>query len=335
MPNWVDNWVGISGTEADLTAFLEKAGKPYPTKHSNYNPETKEYEQVDATNESPFSFWNFIEPEDKEAYFGSPSGNKPEGYEGWTSEQKMAHDLKFTGNGWYDWNVRNWGTKWDANDVNVDEVVTDGKGNASVSITFNTAWSIPEPIFKAMVEQHQTLSFDFECEEEQGWGAKFTATDEDGERSLTMIEEWDIPDCHADYDSRGRECVCSWDDDEENWYEDCPALVKEFAVVVSRTYSIKATSAERAWELAQDQLLNGEGNLPDGVEVLDEDTVFVKDLLTNERIFPTTVEGEVVEKVCNHHYVPVSTSKDGVIVDTGYTQCVHCNDKIIKDGVEV
>ena len=45
------------------------------------------------------------------------------------------------GDGWYDWNVRNWGTKWDFGKDEYTEaaVIEDNK----VVISFNTAWSPP------------------------------------------------------------------------------------------------------------------------------------------------------------------------------------------------
>lgn len=292
MPNWVSNWIGASGTEDDIRAFIEKAKKPYTainkgkryqdeaTGEWKYDPDVV-WEQVV---EEAFSFWNFIEPEDKEAYHADPHGKKPDEYEGWSAEEKMAFDLRFTGNGWYDWNVRNWGTKWDASDSSVDEPTCDGKGNASVSISFQTAWSIPEPIFTAMVQQHPTIDFDFESEEEQGWGAKYTSSDGDeGERSLILTEEWDIPDSHADYVERGREdsCACAWQDEEEDWYDDCPRTEKDFYVVVTKTYKVRTHTAENAWELAQD-------NDPDEqMELLEDETyLFVKDE-NGERLYPT------------------------------------------------
>jgi hypothetical protein len=288
VPNWVDNWVGVSGTEADITAFLEKAGKPYATKHDKWNAETKQYEQVEDTNTDPFSFWNFVEPEDKEVYFAD--SKKPEEYEGWTSDEKMAYDLKFQGNGWYDWNIRNWGCKWDASDVSVDDTFKDGKGNASVSIHFNTPWGIPEPVFQAMVAQHPELEMDFECEEEQGWGAKFTssAKDKDGKRVLIEVESWDIPDSHYDYKERGKEdsCACAWQDDPEDWYEDCPRLEQDFYVVVTKTYKVRTNTAENAWELAQD-------NDPDEQMELQEDDTHIEVRGENgERLFPTLNDGE-------------------------------------------
>jgi hypothetical protein len=301
---------------------VEKAGKQYSTKHTTWNSETKENETKDAMNDSPFSFWNFIEPEDKEAYFADAHGKKPEGYEGWTKEEQFAFDLKFTGNGWYDWNIREWGTKWDAGSPNV-EVHKGDYGNASAYITFETAWSVPEPVFRAMVEQHPTLDFDFECEEEQGWGVKFTSSDGDeGERSLIETESWDIPDSHADYVSRDREdsCSCAWSDDQEDWYDDCPRPEQDFYVVVTKTYKVRTNTAENAWELAQD-------NDPDEQMELQEDEtqIFVTDG-NGKRLFPTMNDGEPKVKVCEHKFVPLSKLVDGTTQQVGFS-CVFCNEE--------
>lgn len=45
---------------------------------------------------------------------------------------------------WYEWSINNWGTKWD--------VYEDFKCNERTMI-FETAWSIPEPIFKKLSEE--------------------------------------------------------------------------------------------------------------------------------------------------------------------------------------
>jgi hypothetical protein len=281
---------------------------------------------VEAIATEPFSFWNFIEPEDKEAYWGSEHGKKPEGYEDWSMEQKLAHDLKFSGNGWYDWNCREWGTKWDACEVNVDEPFLDGSGNASVSISFDTAWGIPEPVFKAMVQQHPELSFDFDSEEEQGWGAKYTSSDGDAEgeeRSLILTEEWDIPDCHEDFVSRGKDCWRCDSGDPDDLYDDCPRDDQDFYVVVTKTYRVRTDTAENAWELAQD-------NDPDELMELIEDETNIQVRGENgERLFPTLNDGKP-EKVCDHKFVPLVSTVDGERKEIG-TDCVFCHTRTLFD----
>jgi hypothetical protein len=284
MPNWVYNSVQISGTKEDLIAFRDKARKPAP---SGFNSEDGTLTYSDKS--EPLSFWNFIEPEDKALYFGA-SDYKPAEYEGWSAEERLAYSMKFSSNGWYDWNVREWGTKWDAGSVDTNDNTEDKAPYLTYS--FETAWSIPEPVFTAMVRQHPTLTFDFESEEEQGWGATYTSSDGDDvdengvpTKSLILVNEWDIPDCHEDYVSRGRDCWACESGDVEDLYEDCPRDDVEFAVVIQRTFMVKAQNAEQAWEIAEEQL----SQVPfanDTLEQADEDFLFVKDLNTNKQIFP-------------------------------------------------
>ena len=54
---------------------------------------------------------------------------------------------------WYDWRVQNWDTKWDCYDV----VVTDDDPECT-EIEFNTAWSPPEAICRALREQYPDVS---------------------------------------------------------------------------------------------------------------------------------------------------------------------------------
>jgi hypothetical protein len=279
MPNWVFNSMVVNGSKSDLVAFRDKARKLSP--HGITEDGVLEYKDENA---SEISFWNFIEPENKSAYFGA-SDYKPEGYDKLSSEEQFAITMKHESDGWYDWNVRNWGTKWDACDTSLDDN-TEGKG-PFLNYNFQTAWSIPEAVFTAIVSQHPELSFDFSCEEEQGWGAEFTSSDaddvgEDGKptKSLIMTREWDIPDSHQDYVDRDRECWACDNGDPDELYADCPREVKDFVVVVERRYIVKAETAEKAWEIAQDTL--------DDLEPEDLDTIRVLDENTGQLLFPTT-----------------------------------------------
>jgi hypothetical protein len=165
-------------------------------------------------------FWNVIQPTPEEMpyYTGELKEEKPEGYEAWDLSTKMAHDLMFSGKDWYDWNVREWGTKWEAYDQDSTEHL-DGE-NPSLSYSFTTAWSPPEPVFRKLGEQYPTLTFDIRSEEEQGWGLEYQI--KDGE--FSVLKEWDIPNSHADWVAIDNEdgCVCNYEDDPENLHTDCP-----------------------------------------------------------------------------------------------------------------
>ena len=49
---------------------------------------------------------------------------------------------------WYDWQIQNWGTKWDVSDVDIEP-----EDDYGLEITFETAWSPPESICVAIREQ--------------------------------------------------------------------------------------------------------------------------------------------------------------------------------------
>ena len=59
--------------------------------------------------------------------------------------------------GGYDWCIKNWGTKWGLYDIQV----TDPEPDAGyLTYIFQTAWSPPGPVIKAMAERFRALTFD-------------------------------------------------------------------------------------------------------------------------------------------------------------------------------
>lgn len=351
MPNWVYNYVSISGKTEDLIAFARKAEQQHETQWLSEEwvrnedgtntriPEEERKVEIELSGKSDLSFWNFIRPTDEELpyYFGHLVKEEDKPDPDATLDERMAKAMLFSGSGWYDWNIRNWGCKWDANDaeLSTDLAELDGQTHSTLSYRFSTAWAVPQPIFEAMVKQHPELDFDFESEEEQGWGVKFTSSDgeEDGEeRSLIETESWDIPASHADYVARDNEdgCVCNWGDEEDDWFEDCPRSEKDFYVVITKTYRVTTHSAENAWELAQD-------NDPDEqMELLDETQIWVKGE-NGERLYPTLGDGEPTEKLCNHRFVPryVADENGEGSVYSGVLACVFCNEERASEKDEI
>lgn len=262
MPNWVYNHISVNGEKKDLLAFAEKARQEHETLWITSEwkfdaelgknvkvPESERKIEREMSGESVFSFWNFIRPADEDLpyYFGHKVKPEDKDDPNATSEQKMAKAMSFYGSDAYDWNVRNWGTKWDAGSAELDDNLDTLKDKDTLAYRFETAWSIPEPIFSAMVEQHPELTFSFESEEEQGWGAEFEG--KDGE--LSLVKEWDIPQSHADWVDLGREdsCVCGWSDDET--YDDCPTARKPFRVVVQYAYNVSAQDEDTARQIVE------------------------------------------------------------------------------------
>ena len=53
---------------------------------------------------------------------------------------------------WYDWQIQNWGTKWEPAEVDVEQC------DEELEITFNTAWSPPEDICRAIRNKYPDVS---------------------------------------------------------------------------------------------------------------------------------------------------------------------------------
>lgn len=243
MPNWVYSYVKITGAEEEIAKFRELAGKEAP---SDIKDGQLIYEAKDL------SFWNFIEPEDKEQYFLE---------------------------NWYDWNIEHWGTKWDA--CQTERCLQEKN---ELHYRFETAWSIPEPVFRVMAEKFSGLTFEFYCEEEQGWGAEYKA--ENG--NLALTKEWDVPDSHADYVSLDKEdsCICSWEGDPDDWYSDCPRPEEDFEVVLNQVIKVRAKNAEHAWEISNKLVEDFVKSLgTQGIEPTSDSKTWVE--RNNERIYPT------------------------------------------------
>ena len=57
---------------------------------------------------------------------------------------------------WYHWNIQNWGTKWD---ITADSVEIELEDSEMLEVSFDTAWSPPEPICKRLREMFPESSF--------------------------------------------------------------------------------------------------------------------------------------------------------------------------------
>jgi hypothetical protein len=87
--------------------------------------------------------------------------------------------MKHETNDWYNFNNREWGTKWDvavSDDEKYPETYMEGPtengDNLVVYYNFNTAWSRPLPALEKLSAQYPTLLFTLSYEEETGWGGE-------------------------------------------------------------------------------------------------------------------------------------------------------------------
>lgn len=153
MPNWVSNDLTIEGNPELVIKLKEQVGKSYVYPIENNGDLA--YSIVEKTVNSPFSFWNVIAPTDMEAYHSQPIFDK--------------ENPLWSGNDWYNWNSREWGSKWDTSNAELVSEQTNGD-NLVLVYSYETAWSPATEVLKKLSAQYPELLFTLEFEEEQGWG---------------------------------------------------------------------------------------------------------------------------------------------------------------------
>jgi len=161
MPNWVNNGLGISGSAEDIKAIKEQVSKSFVTKEidskfiKNENGEGGEWVRTatDTVVDNPvFSYWNIIrpKPEELDDYYCVVGTNG-----------KSATDPT----GWYGWNLRHWGVKWDASQP---ELVSESE--TSLNYGFQSPWGFPDNALLELSRQYPNATLELHWEEEQGFG---------------------------------------------------------------------------------------------------------------------------------------------------------------------
>ena len=106
-------------------------------------------------------------------------------------------------NDWYNWNINNWGTKWDTCECECDQVdsVFENLGTDFTNLTyhFDTAWGPPSNWLERVAEKYKNIHFDLEYSEPgmDFWGKKeydngsFISSEEMplGEHNWSFVDE--------------------------------------------------------------------------------------------------------------------------------------------------
>lgn len=192
MPNWVYNNLSVTGPAKEVQRLKDHVAQPYTAYHYDYQKD----ETVPTTVEGEFLLWNCVSPpeEKRDLYFARANG----------SEDKTW--------GWYNWNIRNWGTKWDtSNRCELEEHDKD-----HLQYRMETAWSPPLEAIAALSKLFPSVYLELSYEEEQGWGGTYLFHEGVGSEE----ETYDIPTSHAEHMDRKHYCGC--EDTGEKWFSDCP-----------------------------------------------------------------------------------------------------------------
>ena len=173
MPNWVVTRIQISGSEDKIKEFEDKVLDltegaeevfsfqkitPRPevldnTISPNPRPEITKVKDMEG-NEIEVEVYRTVinEWEIQAAIKRGETPPEPIPCNNATPEQQDELINKFGRTNWYDWNLHNWGTKWDARDsfYNQDDKI----------LEFQTAWSCPETVLTEMFERFPDLHFE-------------------------------------------------------------------------------------------------------------------------------------------------------------------------------
>ncbi len=96
---------------------------------------------------------------------------------------------------WYDWNCKNWGSKWDVTDMSLEY-----EDDTQLNLSFATAWSPITPIFEELVKRGFKVLAEYQDE-----GYMFAGEYEDGK--VTDFEILVCEDCQ-ELDEPNHKCKC-------------------------------------------------------------------------------------------------------------------------------
>lgn len=184
MPNWVSNNLSIDGKTKDLKRFDEqfKADHLKAVGGTMSAGKTKEEDMVkDIKKRQAIIDYRFVSKEEEKnnpnTRFPQFASNKihyliemkeQTGKYSYQNFIPMTKDDFLSG--FYEWNIENWGTKWDVGDIEAltDLIHTEDNPEqlAEIEYFFMSPWSPPLAVIKEMVKQYPMLTFTFSFREE-------------------------------------------------------------------------------------------------------------------------------------------------------------------------
>lgn len=111
----------------------------------------------------------------------------------WQNDKaKAAENVRNYGyEGWYDWRVAKWGTKWNTDS---SARVVSGGMHATLIYDFDTAWSPPTELVEEIARRFPSLTIQHEYHEEAGMYPSCIRTYKGGEVSEEEIENINLID---------------------------------------------------------------------------------------------------------------------------------------------
>ena len=158
MPNWCENDLSINGRKNDVIDFFKKVGfnekekslndflEQNPLTLRSWMPMPETYKTMDTTN----------------AKRQQNKDESDEDYQKYCEEYDAAvkyQDDTYGVVGWYDYNLKTLGTKWDIQINEFEPNCCIGE-QSFVTFSFLTAWCPPDAWLKTLIEEFPKLTFD-------------------------------------------------------------------------------------------------------------------------------------------------------------------------------
>ncbi len=152
MPNWTANRIQAEGKTADLRELIETIKGPDSC--LDFNKIIPMPEILRHTGEGSCT----IDGVKTDSWWiENPDAGYAEQKTRLLSVDEKAQLAALGVKSWYDWSLKNWGTKWNACECEME----DNSKYDAVEITFNTAWSEPTGIYEVLANKFPALIFEF------------------------------------------------------------------------------------------------------------------------------------------------------------------------------
>jgi hypothetical protein len=172
MPNHISTNFRVTGPTAEVKRFIkDAAGQGSVLSLNNLLPMPSELQFVSspvkimtqAEIDKQWADWKANKEDGKTSSFEK---DKPFGL-GITKETSDSYKAKYGTDNWYDWAIRNWGSKWGVYDETEWNITEDGD-ISSAGIWYQTAWSPVTRAWEHISKNYPTLEFFHEFADEGG-----------------------------------------------------------------------------------------------------------------------------------------------------------------------
>lgn len=170
MPNWCFNELTVSGSAEAMAEFYTMLDNDSEFRMNSFLPQPEELRGTTSPNQ-----FRPLDEKKPEVINGSVVMIEVDA-DGLTLEEFTAHKAelreKYGYDNWYDWNIANYGTKWDLNDAGEQY-----RNETSYGVCYDTAWSPNCEFVVAISAMFPELEFELTYNESgMGFAGKLTAS---------------------------------------------------------------------------------------------------------------------------------------------------------------